>query len=92
MKIPAILPFPASTAEDAYAAAYLLERKADLNIISSFLRPAYRGRRKNVIFEMLRSAKRDKVNGYSVSLNKLNLKDYVDNLAVVVHMYREILM
>ena len=35
------LTFPASTAEDAYAAAYLLERKADLNIINSFLRPAY---------------------------------------------------
>ncbi|MCJ7539734.1 MAG: CBS domain-containing protein [Desulfobacterales bacterium] len=85
------LTFPASTAEDAYAAAYLLERKADLNIISSFLRPAYGEKQKNVLFEMLRSAKRDKVNGYSVSLNKLNLKDYVDNLAVVVHMYREIL-
>ncbi|MDH3356955.1 MAG: CBS domain-containing protein [Desulfobacteraceae bacterium] len=85
------LTFPASTAEDAYAAAYLLERKADLNIIGSFLRPAYGEKQKNVLFEMLRSAKRDKVNGYSVSLNKLNLKDYVDNLAVVVHMYREIL-
>ena len=85
------LTFPASTAEDAYAAAYLLERKADLSIISSFLRPAYGEKQKNVLFEMLQSAKRDKVNGYSVSFNKLNLKDYVDNLAVVVHMYREIL-
>jgi len=85
------LTFPSSTAEDAYAAAYLLERKADLNIISSFLRPAYGEKQKNVLFEMLQSAKRDRVNGYSVSFNKLNLKNYVDNLAVVVHMYREIL-
>jgi nanoRNase/pAp phosphatase (c-di-AMP/oligoRNAs hydrolase)/CBS domain-containing protein len=85
------LTFPASTAEDAYAAAYLLERKADLNIISSFLRPAYGERQKNVLFEMLQYAKRVKMNGYSVSFNKLNLKNYVDNLAVVVHMYREIL-
>jgi tRNA nucleotidyltransferase (CCA-adding enzyme) len=85
------LTFPSSTAEDAYAAAYLLERKADLNIISSFLRPAYGEKQKNVLFEMLQSAKRDKVNGYCVSFNKLKLKDYVDNLAVVVHMYREIL-
>ena len=76
------LTFPASTAEDAYAAAYLLERKADLSIISSFLRPAYGEKQKNVLFEMLESAKRDKVNGYSVSFNKLDLKDYVDNLAV----------
>ncbi len=85
------LSFPASTAEDAYAAAYLLERKADLNIISSFLRPAYGEKQKNVLFKMLESAKRDTVNGYSVSFGKLDLKDYVDNLAVVVHMYREIL-
>jgi len=85
------LSFPASTAEDAYAAAYLLERKADLSIISSFLRPAYGEKQKDVLFEMLQSAKRDKVDGYSVSFNKLALNDYVDNLAVVVHMYREIL-
>lgn len=40
---------------------------------------------------MLESAKRDTVNGYSVSFGKLDLKEYVDNLAVVVQMYREIL-
>lgn len=85
------LMFPATTAEDAYAAAYLLERKADLNIVRSFLRPAYGEKQKDVLFRMLQSAKRDKVNGYSVSFNKIALKDYVDSLAVVVHMYREIL-
>ena len=31
------LTFPATTAGDAYAAAYLLERKADLSIVSTFL-------------------------------------------------------
>jgi tRNA nucleotidyltransferase (CCA-adding enzyme) len=85
------LSFPASTAEDAYAAAYLLERKADLNIIRSFLRPAYGEKQKKVLFEMLQSAKRDKVNGFSISINRLSLKDYVEGLAVVVHMYKEIL-
>jgi len=30
------LSFPSSTAEDAYAAGYLLENKADLNILSTF--------------------------------------------------------
>jgi tRNA nucleotidyltransferase (CCA-adding enzyme) len=85
------LGFPATTAEDAYAAAYLLERKADLNIIHSFLRPAYGEKQKKVLFEMLRSAKRDKVNGFSISINRLTLKDYVEGLAVVVHMYKQIL-
>jgi tRNA nucleotidyltransferase (CCA-adding enzyme) len=85
------LMFPASTAEDAYAAAYLLEHKADLNIVCSFLRPAYGEKQKDVLFRMLQSAKRDTINGYSVSFNTLDLKDYVNSLAVVVHMYREIL-
>jgi len=85
------LTFSSSTAEDAYAAAYLLERKADLNIINSFLRPVYGERQKDVLFKMLQSAKRDKVNGLNISFNKLDIEGHVNNLAVVVHMYREIL-
>ena len=85
------LTFPASTAEDAYAAAYLLERKADLSIVSTFLSPAYGEKQKHVLFNMLKSAKRDKVNGYHVSFNKVDIEGHVDSLAVVVNMYREIL-
>lgn len=85
------LTFPASTAEDAYAAAYLLERKADLSIVSTFLRPAYGEKQKQVLFNMLKSAKRDTVNGYNVSFNKVEIEGHVDSLAVVVNMYREIL-
>lgn len=85
------LTFSSATAEDAYAAAYLLERKADLNIINSFLRPVYGERQKDVLFKMLQSAKRDKVNGLNISFNKLDIEGHVNNLAVVVHMYREIL-
>ncbi len=85
------LTFPSSTAEDAYAAGFLLERKADLNIIGSFLRPAYGEKQKKVLFAMLKSATRSRVNGYDISFNKLEIKGHVDNLAVVVSMYREIL-
>jgi nanoRNase/pAp phosphatase (c-di-AMP/oligoRNAs hydrolase) len=85
------LTFPSSTAEDAYAAAYLLERGADLNILSSFLRPAYGERQKDTLFMMLQSAKRIKVNGFNVSINQQVVEGYVDGLAVVVGMYREIL-
>ncbi|MDH3566968.1 MAG: DHH family phosphoesterase, partial [Desulfobacteraceae bacterium] len=77
------LTFPASTAEDAYAAAYLLERKADLSIVSKFLRPAYGEKQKQVLFNMLKSAKRDTVNGYNVSFNKVEIEGHVDSLAVV---------
>jgi nanoRNase/pAp phosphatase (c-di-AMP/oligoRNAs hydrolase) len=85
------LTFPSSTAEDAYAAAYLLEQGADLNILSSFLRLAYGQKQKDTLFMMLQSAKRIKVNGFNVSINLQMVEGYVDGLAVVVGMYREIL-
>ena len=85
------LSFPSSTAEDAYAAAYLLENRADLNIINTFLRPAYGEKQKDILFQMLQSAKRAKINGYRVSFSKVEVQGHVDSLAVVVRMYREIL-
>ena len=84
------LTFPSTTAEDAYAAAYLLEHKADLNIISTFLRPAYGEKQKNILFKMLETARRTKINGHSVSINKIEVRGHVDSLAVVVRMYKEI--
>ncbi len=85
------LRFPSTTSEDAYAAGYLLECKADLNILSSFLRPAYGEKQKGILFDMLTSAAKTDVNGYSVSINKVNVKGHVDSLSVVVQMYREIM-
>jgi len=85
------LTFPSSTAEDAYAAAYLLERKADLNILSTFLRQAYGEKQKNILFEMLKTAKRARLKGYSVSINNVDIQGHVESLSVVVKMYREIL-
>ena len=85
------LTFPSTIAEDAYAAGYLLDRKADLNIISTFLRPAYGEKQKNILFKMLQTARRIKINGHSVSINKIDVEGYVDSLAVVVRMYMDII-
>lgn len=84
------LSFPSSTAEDAHAVAYLLERKADLNVISTFLRPAYGEKQKKILFEMLQTAKRSKIEGHKISINKVDIHGHVDSLAVVVRMYLEI--
>ncbi|MBU0988291.1 MAG: CBS domain-containing protein, partial [Proteobacteria bacterium] len=85
------LTFPSVKAEDAYAAAYLLERKADLNVLNTFLRPAYGKKQKNTLFEMLRSPKKLNINGHSISISPVHIEGHVDGLAVVVNMYREIL-
>jgi nanoRNase/pAp phosphatase (c-di-AMP/oligoRNAs hydrolase) len=83
--------FPSTTAEDARAAAFLLDAGGDLNIISRFLRPAYGEKQKNVLFEMLKSARREKVNGHSISISRLPIDGHVHSLALVVGMYREIM-
>ena len=85
------LTFPSSTPEDAKAVAYLLERKADLNILNSFLRPAYGETQKTVLFDMLESAKKKKINGHTISINICSVSGHVGNLSVVVQMYREII-
>jgi nanoRNase/pAp phosphatase (c-di-AMP/oligoRNAs hydrolase) len=85
------LTFPSTTAEDAFAAGFLLENRADLNVIGTFLRQAYGEKQKNVLFEMLQNSKRSRISGYSVSINKLEIEGHVNSLAVVVGMYREIL-
>ena len=85
------LSFPSTTPEDARAAAYLLEQKADLNLLGYLLRPAYRQKQKEILFEMLQSGRRSKIDGLFVAFSRLSLDGFVENLAVVVHMYREIL-
>jgi nanoRNase/pAp phosphatase (c-di-AMP/oligoRNAs hydrolase) len=85
------LSFPSTTAEDAYAAGYLLENKADLNILSTFLQPAYGEKQKNILFEMLKTAPRTKIDTFTVSINTMHIEGHVSNLSLVVNMYRDIL-
>jgi len=85
------LTFLSATAEDAHAAAYLLERKADLKVLQSILRPAYGEKQKNVLFSLLRDARRIPINGCHIGIAKADIEGHVGNLAVVIQMYREIL-
>ncbi len=84
------LTFPSTRAEDVYAAAWLMERRADLNVLSTFLRPAYGQKQKEILFEMVRKAHRVRVAGYTVSIGRQEVEGHVDGLAVVVRMYREL--
>ena len=84
------LTFPSCTSEDAYAVGWLLDRKADLTMVNKFLRPAYGEKQKDVLFEMLKNTNRLKINGYSVSISRIQVEGHVANLALVVRMYRDI--
>lgn len=85
------LTFSSCKAEDAYAAGYLLERKADLTILTSFLRQVYGEKQKDILFEMLKSSAKMNIKGYSVAFNHLEINGYTGGLSVVVNMFREIM-
>jgi tRNA nucleotidyltransferase (CCA-adding enzyme) len=84
------LSFPSTLSEDAYAAGFLLDRKADLNILSTFLKSAYSKRQKDILFEMVQKAERTELGGFSFSLSQLDICGRIQNLAMVLQMYREI--
>ncbi len=85
------LTFPSTTAVDAQAVAFLLKRKADVEIVNTFLRPAYGPRQKDVLFDMLQDAERTRLNGFTVSVNACEIQGHVQGLALVVEMYRDIM-
>ncbi|MEJ2040649.1 MAG: CBS domain-containing protein [Desulfosarcinaceae bacterium] len=85
------LTFPGTTAEDAMSAAFFLQQGADLNMLGKFLRPAYGEKQKNVLFDMLQNATRDRINGHLISISKMEVEGHVDGLAIVVGMFRDIM-
>jgi tRNA nucleotidyltransferase (CCA-adding enzyme) len=84
------LTFPSTTARDLRTAAFLLERHADLKIIQTILRPTYGPQQKEVLFKMLSDGKRMKLNGYRMSVSKMDIEGHTPGLAEVVSMYRNI--
>jgi nanoRNase/pAp phosphatase (c-di-AMP/oligoRNAs hydrolase) len=85
------LVFPATRPEDARAAAWLLEREADLNVVGTLLQPVYGQKQRDVLFSVLRNERTRDINGYRVSFSAVDIPGHVGNLSVVVHMSREIL-
>ena len=84
------LTYPSTTPEDAYTAAYLLEQDADLNILGTFLSPAYGEKQKEILFEMLKKPNKIKVDGFSICFSTQSISGHVDRLSLVVQLFREI--
>ena len=84
------LTFPSTTSDDVYAAAYLFDRKADLSILNTFLQYAYGKKQKNILFRMLQKTERININNFTISISTMEIEGRIQNLAVVVQMYREI--
>jgi len=70
------LTFPSTLSDDAYAAGFLLDRKAD--------------KQKDILFHMIQKAERREVGGFTISIAKMEIEERIQNLAMVLQMYREI--
>ena len=82
--------FPCTTAKDARAVAFLLEMGGDLTMVKTFLRPAYGPKQKDLLYEMLKTAGREKLDDYHVSIGMTEIHGHVPGLSLVVDMYRDI--
>ena len=85
------LNFPSTKAADAYCTGYLIECGADISIVTSFLRPVYGEKQKEILYRLLKSAEREMIGGLSVCIREIDIKGYIGNLSIVVHMFRDVL-
>lgn len=83
------LTFASTTPADAYAAGFLLEQGADLNIAVDFLNMAYEETQKKVLFKLMRDGEQLEIKGHQVALGVVPVDHHVE-LATVVQLYRKI--
>ena len=79
------LTFPSTKAEDARAAAFLLDNHADLNVAGFFLNPPYEENQKEILFQMMKKTEKHTISGHTVGFNHVTLDKKVPNLAAVVN-------
>ena len=85
------LTYPSTTVEDVYAAAYLLENGADLNVAGFFLNPPYEEQQKQILFELLKTTEQRTINHNSIGFNIIEVENKSSTLSRLVSMYRQII-
>ncbi len=83
------LTFSSTHKEDYLAAAYLLSKGADINLISDILIKGFTAEQIALLNEMLESATTYSSNGIDVMIAKVSSETYVSDFAVLVHKLRE---
>lgn len=85
------LTYPSTTVEDVYAAAYLLENGADLNVAGFFLNPPYEEQQKEILFELLKTTEQRTINSHTLGFNIIEVENKSSTLSRLVAMYRQII-
>jgi nanoRNase/pAp phosphatase (c-di-AMP/oligoRNAs hydrolase)/tRNA nucleotidyltransferase/poly(A) polymerase len=83
------LTFSSTRKDDFLAAAYLLSKGADLNLISDILTKDFTAEQISLLNELVESATIYSVNGIDVVLTKVFSNTYISDFAVLVHRLRD---
>ncbi len=77
--------FPSTTEQDLLAAAYLIKRGANLNIVSSFLRLEMSREELDILNELVQSAKEIVSSGIRIKIAKASRESYLGDAAHLAH-------
>jgi tRNA nucleotidyltransferase (CCA-adding enzyme) len=83
------LTFPSTTVDDFLAAAWLLERGANLNTVADFITQELTAEQVSLLNDLLKSLKTTTLNGVDVSIALASVDYYVGDIAVLAHMMRD---
>jgi len=77
--------FPSTTERDMLAAAYLLKRGANLNIVSSFIKMELTMEEFDILNKLVRSSKDHVVKGIRIKIAKASCEQYLGDAAHLAH-------
>lgn len=77
--------FSTTTARDAYATAYLLERGANLSVVNNFMEHSFTGEQIRLLQDFMDSARLHRINNIDVVIAVAEVPHFVPGMDVVTH-------
>ncbi len=84
------LSYPSTTPKDLEAAAFLLSRGGDLNVVSEVLKRELNREDLNLLRELIDSARTFNIGGVDILITEAAVEHRVEDIALIVHKMREI--
>ena len=81
--------FSSTTQDDYLAAAYLLSKGANLNVVSNIIMREMSPEQVSLLNEMIQGASHHTINGVDVVITSISCETYVSDLALLVHKMRD---
>jgi len=81
---------PNTTGRDLHAAALLLERGADLQLLNRFLMPEFSSLHIELLNDLIQAAEVHRIGGLPVAVSAVHKDRYIGELALVVHRFVEL--